>query len=80
MRVEDFVERRDESFYIAGTRVPLACVVREFRDGQSAEAIRSAFPTLTLEQVYGAITDAILRYSHLLFTMVVVPEMQKAVC
>jgi hypothetical protein len=31
-------------------------VVREFQDGQSPEAIRSAFPTLTLEQVYGAIT------------------------
>jgi hypothetical protein len=30
--------------------------VREFQDGQSPEAIRSAFPTLTLEQVYGAIT------------------------
>ena len=52
----DFVERRDESFYLAGSRVPLACIVREFQDGQSPEAIRSAFPTLTLEQVYGAIT------------------------
>src|SRR6266851_5145609 len=52
----EFVERRDESFYLAGTRVPLACIVREFQNGQSPEAIRSAFPTLTLEQVYGAIT------------------------
>jgi len=56
MSVEDFVERRDESFYVAGSRVPLACIVREFQSGQSPEAIRSAFPTLTLEQVYGAIT------------------------
>jgi len=53
----DFVERRDDDgFYVAGSRVPLACVVREFRNGQSPEAIRWAFPTLTLEQVYGAIT------------------------
>ena len=52
----DFVEQRDESFYLVGSRVPLACIVREFQDGQSPEAIRSAFPTLTLEQVYGAIT------------------------
>jgi len=52
----DFVERRDASFYIVGSRVPLASIVREFQDGQSPEAIRSAFPTLTLEQVYGAIT------------------------
>jgi hypothetical protein len=52
----DFVERRDESFYLVGSRVPLAAIVREFQDGQSPEAIRSAFPTLTLQQVYGAIT------------------------
>ncbi len=51
-----FVERRDEGFYLAGSRVPLASIVREFRDGQSPEAIRLAFPTLTLEQVYSAIT------------------------
>jgi uncharacterized protein (DUF433 family) len=57
MRVDrDFIERRDENFYLVGSRVPLACIVREFQDGQSPEAIRSAFPTLTLEEVYGAIT------------------------
>jgi uncharacterized protein (DUF433 family) len=52
----DFVGRRDGSFYLVGSRVPLAGIVREFQDGQPAEAIRSAVPTLTLEQVYGAIT------------------------
>ena len=52
----EFVERREGSLYVVGSRVPLACIVREFQDGQSPEAIRSAFPTLTLEQVYGAIT------------------------
>src|SRR6266581_1445127 len=52
----EFVDRRDTGFYLAGSRVPLAGVVREFRNGQSPEAIRWAFPTLTLEQVYGAIT------------------------
>jgi uncharacterized protein (DUF433 family) len=53
---QSFVERRDEGFYVVGSRVPLAAIVREFQDGQSPEAIRLAFPTLTLEQVYGAIT------------------------
>ena len=52
----DFVERRDDSFYLVGSRVPLVSIVRQFQDGQSPEAIRSAFPTLSLEQVYGAIT------------------------
>lgn len=51
-----FVARRDEGFYLAGSRVPLASIVREFQDGQSPEAIRLAFPTLSLEQVYGTIT------------------------
>jgi hypothetical protein len=52
----DFVERRDDGFYLGGSRVPLDCVVREFREGQSPEAIRSDFPTLSLEQVYEAVT------------------------
>jgi uncharacterized protein (DUF433 family) len=52
----EFVERRDGSLYLAGSRVPLAHVVREFQHGELPEAIRSHYPTLTLEQVYGAIT------------------------
>jgi uncharacterized protein (DUF433 family) len=52
----DFVEQRNDGFYLVGSRVPLDCVVREFREGQSPEAIRSDFPSLSLEQVYGAIT------------------------
>ena len=52
----NFVERRDGGFYLAGSRVPLDFIVDEFRRGESPEAIRSDFPTLSLEQVYGAIT------------------------
>jgi len=51
----DYIEQRDGGFYIKGTRVPLDSVVHEFRNGASPESIRQAFPTLTLEQVYGAI-------------------------
>ena len=52
----EFVERRDGSFYLTGSRIPLAQVVREFQRGELPEAIRSHYPALTLEQVYGAIT------------------------
>jgi len=52
----EFVERRDGSFYLRGSRVPLAHLVREDQSGESPEAIRSHYPTLTLEQVFGAIT------------------------
>jgi uncharacterized protein (DUF433 family) len=54
--MKEFVERRDGSFYFIGSRVPLAFAVREFQHGESPEAIRSHYPTLRLEQVYGAIT------------------------
>lgn len=53
---KEFVERRHGSFYLIGSRVPLAFIVREFQNGEAPEAIRSHYPTLSLEQVYGAIT------------------------
>src|ERR1700716_836598 len=53
---KEFVERRHESFYLIGSRVPLAHIAREFQRGESPEAIRSHYPALSLEQVYGAIT------------------------
>jgi uncharacterized protein (DUF433 family) len=52
---QEYVEHRDGGFYLKGTRVPLDAIVHEFRLGVSAESIRQAFPTLTLEQVYGAV-------------------------
>jgi hypothetical protein len=52
---KEFIERRDDSFYLIGSRVPLAHLVREFQQGESPEAIRSHYPTLSLEQVCAAI-------------------------
>ncbi|HEX3742884.1 MAG TPA: DUF433 domain-containing protein [Bryobacteraceae bacterium] len=52
----EFVVRRDGSFYLTGSRVPLAHLAREFQQGEPPEAIRSHYPSLSLEQVYGAIT------------------------
>jgi uncharacterized protein (DUF433 family) len=53
---KEFVQQRDGSFYLIGSRVPLALIVQEFQRGESAETIRAHYPTLSLEQVYGAIT------------------------
>lgn len=52
----EYVERRDGSLYLLESRVPLARVVHEFRNGAAPEAIRLHYPALSLEQVYGAIT------------------------
>jgi uncharacterized protein (DUF433 family) len=51
-----YVQERDNAFWLAGTRVALDSVVYAFWNGQTAESIAQSFPTLSLEQVYGAIT------------------------
>jgi uncharacterized protein (DUF433 family) len=52
----EYVEQRNGGFYLAGTRVSLDSIVSCFNAGESPETIRQNFPSLSLEQVYGAIT------------------------
>ena len=52
----EYVEQRGGGFYVTGTRVSLDSIVHAFREGQSPESILEDFDTLTLEQIYGAIT------------------------
>jgi uncharacterized protein (DUF433 family) len=52
---KEYVEHRDGGYYIAGSRVSLDSIVYEYLSGSSAEAIQQAFPTVSLEDVYGAI-------------------------
>ena len=56
MEHSEYVEQRNGGFYVAGTRVSLDSIVYSFKAGDSPETIRQNFPSLTLEQVYGAIT------------------------
>lgn len=49
------IERRETGFYIAGSRLPLDRIVWEYRNGEDPETIQSHYPTLSLEQVNGAI-------------------------
>src|ERR1700733_426339 len=51
----NFVEQRETGFYLVGSRVRIDRIVREYRDGEQPEAIRSHYQTLSLEQVNGAI-------------------------
>jgi uncharacterized protein (DUF433 family) len=51
-----YVRKDEHGVYRVGeTRVSLDSVVIAFRDGASAEAIHGQYPSLTLEQVYGAV-------------------------
>jgi uncharacterized protein (DUF433 family) len=52
---QEYVEKRNGGYYVAGSRVSLASIVHSFREGASPETIRQNFPTLTLAQVYGAV-------------------------
>jgi len=52
----EYVETRDSGYYVIGSRVSLESVICLFLEGASPETIVDEFPTLSLEQVYGAIT------------------------
>ena len=51
-----YVEQRDGGYWITGTRISLDSIVYAFRRGVAPESMQRAFPLLTLEEIYGAIT------------------------
>ena len=51
----EYVEQQDGAYRISGTRVSLDSVVYAYRCGASPESIQRSFPSLTLEQVHGAL-------------------------
>jgi len=52
----NYVNVVDEVYRITGTRVSLDSIVYDYLSGLSPESIEDNFDTLSLEQVYGAIT------------------------
>ncbi len=57
MPTNQYVEVRNGAYYVAGTRIGLDVVIREFRDGRSADEIFDAYASIgSLSKVYGAIT------------------------
>jgi uncharacterized protein (DUF433 family) len=52
----NYISVDGDSYRITGTRVSLDSVVYDYLSGLSPESIADNFDTLTLEQVYGAIT------------------------
>jgi uncharacterized protein (DUF433 family) len=53
---KQYIKVIDSVYRLAGTRISLDSIVYAFWRGQTAESIAQSFPTLTLEQVYGALT------------------------
>ncbi len=54
--LKEYIEERNGSYYVAGTRISLDSLVHAFRRGESPETICQNFELLRLEDVYGAIT------------------------
>ena len=53
---KSYVEQRDGGYWITGTRLSLDSIVYAFKRGVAPESMQRAFPLLTLEEIYGAIT------------------------
>ena len=53
---KSYVEQRDGGYWMQGTRVSLDSIVYAFKRGMAPESMQRAFPLLTLEEIYGAIT------------------------
>lgn len=57
MNQPNYIEQRDNGYWVRDTRVSLDSVVYRFLEGLSPETIQAdCFPTLTPDQVYGAIS------------------------
>ena len=67
-QIKDYVERRGEGYYVAGSRVSLDSIVMAFWRGQTPESILRSFPSLTLAQVYGAIAFYLSNQTELMPT------------
>ena len=51
----EYIEQREANYFICGSPVSWDSMVYGFLNGESPETIRETFPTVSLEQVYGAI-------------------------
>jgi uncharacterized protein (DUF433 family) len=65
MNQPNYIEQRDNGYWIRNTRVSLDSVVYRFLEGLSPETIQAdCFPALTLDQVYGAISYYLAKRSE----------------
>ncbi len=62
---QEYVTYAKGAYRVAGSRVSLDSIIYGFWQGESPETIAQSFPTLTLEQVYGAIAFYLARQAEL---------------
>ena len=52
---KEYVKQIDGAYRVGNTRVSLDSLVYLFREGMSAESMVESYPSLTLEEVHGAL-------------------------
>ena len=52
---DNLVDRRNGNYYVSGSRVSLASIIYEHKDGSSVETILENFPTLSIPQITAAV-------------------------
>ena len=62
---KEYIEDRDGSYYVIGTRISLDSIVHAFRRGESPETICQNYDLLHLEEVYGAIAYYLANQAHI---------------
>ncbi|MEX2169827.1 MAG: DUF433 domain-containing protein [Pirellulales bacterium] len=50
-----YIEKIDDVYRVVGSRVSLDSIVHAYWNGQTAESIAQSFPSVSLEQVHGAL-------------------------
>lgn len=60
-----YVTKHNDSYRLTGSRVSLDSVVSDFLSGLSPESIADNYDTLSLEQVFGAITHYLAHQSEI---------------
>ena len=63
---KQYIEQNNEKYTILGTRISLDSILYGFLNGESPETIAQNFPLLSLEQVYGAVREAMPKAYRLL--------------
>ncbi|MEP7353505.1 MAG: DUF433 domain-containing protein [Acidobacteriota bacterium] len=54
-RMKDYISQVDGVYRISGTRVSLDSIIYLFREGLSVESMVESYPSLSMEQVHGAL-------------------------
>jgi uncharacterized protein (DUF433 family) len=54
--IAEYVQNRDGELYVGATRVSLQSIIGDWKRGRTPEQVATDFPSVSLVEIYGAIT------------------------